>query len=79
MSLVSDQFSSLPTLLFRADESVERLHAALAGQNELHGLVGTEFATFQVESLLGRGGMGWVFLARHLKLGRPCALKILSP
>jgi serine/threonine-protein kinase len=32
---------------------------------------------YQVEAVLGRGGMGVVFKARHLKLNRPVALKML--
>jgi serine/threonine-protein kinase len=32
---------------------------------------------YQVEAVLGRGGMGVVFKARHLKLNRPIALKML--
>lgn len=46
---------------------------------ELLAVVGRELANYQVQSLLGRGGMGWVFLARHLQLNRACALKVLSP
>ena len=42
-------------------------------------LVGTDVAHYHIHSLLGRGGMGWVFLARHQQLNRACALKILSP
>jgi serine/threonine-protein kinase len=34
---------------------------------------------YQVESVLGRGTMACVFKARHLGLGRYCALKVLDP
>jgi ABC-type branched-subunit amino acid transport system substrate-binding protein/DNA-binding beta-propeller fold protein YncE len=40
---------------------------------------GTSFANYRVESLLGRGGMGIVHLARDLSLERPVALKLLAP
>ena len=32
---------------------------------------------YQVEAVLGRGGMGIVFRARHLRLNRPVALKMI--
>ncbi len=34
---------------------------------------------FKISSVIGEGGMGIVYLAHHLSLGRPYALKILSP
>lgn len=37
------------------------------------------FAGYDIESFLGKGGMAWVFLARHQALHRRCAIKILSP
>jgi serine/threonine protein kinase/tetratricopeptide (TPR) repeat protein len=40
---------------------------------------GTMFGPYQIQSLLGRGGMGRVFLAQERALDRPVALKFLSP
>ncbi len=34
---------------------------------------------FKIVSVIGEGGMGIVYLAQHLGLGRPYALKVLSP
>ena len=34
---------------------------------------------YRIDSLIGRGGMGDVYLAHHERLNRPCALKILRP
>ncbi len=42
-------------------------------------LDGRTIHVYECESLVGRGGMGQVYLARHLELHRRCALKILSP
>jgi len=42
-------------------------------------LVGSDFGLYHLESLLGRGGMGKVYLAHHRDLHRLCALKILMP
>jgi hypothetical protein len=41
--------------------------------------IGTELAGYQIEGFVGRGGMSVVYLARHIRLGRTVALKILSP
>ena len=41
--------------------------------------VGETFGSYTIESLLGRGGMGAVYLAKHERLGRKVALKVISP
>jgi class 3 adenylate cyclase len=40
---------------------------------------GATFAGYQVESLVGRGGMGVVYRATDLSLQRPVALKLIAP
>jgi eukaryotic-like serine/threonine-protein kinase len=67
-----------PTQLFRT-WFAEQNTSATSDDESLHHLVGRQLHLYHCRSLLGRGGMGWVYLAKHRDLHRDCALKILSP
>ena len=55
----------------------DTMHWATAGgERDLSGLT---LGDFQVERLLGRGGMGEVYLANQISLNRSVALKVLRP
>ncbi len=43
-----------------------------------HDLIGKRLGDFEILSLIGRGGMGAVFLARQVPLGREVALKVIA-
>jgi len=64
---------SLFDSLVQADES--DFEVAEAGQN----LVGQKIGSFEIEEIIGRGGMGVVYLAHDTKLERSVAIKSIPP
>ncbi|MBU6454076.1 MAG: serine/threonine protein kinase [Cyanobacteria bacterium REEB67] len=65
------------TVVRRADEVADELSPAWgpAREREVGDIVG---AQYKLTSVLGRGGMGVVFCAEHLTIGREYALKTLA-
>src|SRR2546426_8423784 len=61
---------------FLESPAVEAVADQKAGDAE-HLLVGEQFGSYRIQSLLGRGGMGEIYLAQD-KLGRKIALKLLT-
>lgn len=79
---VDDSRSLNKTLLIR-DNGLNRPNASdplsdVPEHPDDEDLAGADLHVYSCESLLGRGGMGRVYLARHNDLGRFCALKVLS-
>jgi hypothetical protein len=70
-----------PTFLWKsADHWASRQPRAGEHQAaDLTDLIGDRMGDYEINSLLGRGGMGYVFHARHVHLDRNSALKILAP
>ncbi|MBI4864013.1 MAG: serine/threonine protein kinase, partial [Candidatus Riflebacteria bacterium] len=45
----------------------------------MESLVGSTLGDYRLLGVLGRGGMGWVFRADQISLGRSVAVKVIRP
>ncbi len=53
--------------------------ASLVRDDVVDAYVGRTIGNFRIERIFGAGGMGTVFLARHVKIGTPAIVKVLAP
>ena len=67
--------------LAREVSNVAELHTSLVGSRAAAGIEPGDLVAekYRVERVLGAGGMGVVFMARHIHLDDVVALKVLSP
>jgi Tol biopolymer transport system component len=61
------------------DSPAYEVAADLLAAAEDHSLVGKSIGQYEVVSFIGKGGMGYVYLARDTRLNRKVALKLLAP
>ena len=75
----TSQLQLADTLLMTRIGNIESETALTNKDSATLDLAGKELGVYECQTLLGAGGMGLVYLARHKRLERECALKVLSP
>lgn len=75
---LSEELWKRDTIIGNAAGVLQEPHSTSVELDQLL-LPGQILDIYQCQKLLGRGGMGLVYLARNTSLQRLCALKILSP
>ncbi|MFC1603811.1 protein kinase [Planctomycetota bacterium] len=72
---LKERIQDLREIDFLFDSLVRADDSEFEGMTAPHDLVGQKLASFEVEKVIGRGGMGVVYLARDTKLDRHVAIK----
>jgi len=74
-----DELESLLAQHERSAGFLSRPASAIAVEQRLHELAGQRLQHYEIERLIGAGGMGAVYAARDVRLGRRVAIKLLPP
>ncbi len=67
------------TVVHASPGSRRTVSRSAEGDGAVDSLLGRKVGQYRIESSVGRGSMARVYKARHLELGRHCALKIMNP